>query len=146
MSEADSELATKNNEPLMCMAGCGRNLLETGYGNVIWISKRDQGADPTRRYLDLLWLCKRCDEKMEAVCFSSGPFWTTWWEIDRLMNPLEFARWSGATTRLMSDGRISTTAAAKLTEFKSLLAQVALREPTEAEIEEYRRQLGFDDI
>ncbi len=145
MSEVAAKLASHNLEPLMCMVGCGRNLLETGYGNVVWISKHGQGTDPTR-YLDLYWACKSCDEKVEATCFSSGPFCTSWWGIDELMNPLEFARWSGKTTCLMSDGRISTTAAAKLTEFKGLLAQVALREPTEADIEEYRRLRGLDSL
>lgn len=135
---------SKNYKPLRCMR-CGKDLLETGYGNVVYISDRDQCVPPTR-YLGCYWACKSCDEKVEAAYFSSGPFCTSCKGIDELKNPLEFARWAGATSRLISDGRISATAAAKIREVKDILAQVALREPTKADYEQFWLLRQLDGI
>lgn len=130
-------------EPLECVL-CRTNLLDTGMGNCVWAENRDQAATP--RFAGVFWVCKgRCYELVQTALYAEK-YSASWIGINELKNPLEYERWDRATSRLIDRGEVSVAAIAKVEELKRIVAQVAVRPPTDKDIARFREMRMMDGL
>jgi hypothetical protein len=134
---------TANNYgPLPCKF-CGKDLLEMGNGNFVWVMNSDQTA--TLRRIAAYWACWECDGKIEAT-LDIEKYSTRWKNIAELLNPLEHKVWDDLTSHLIKKGEVSEPAAETVKELKRVLAQVVRREPTEKDVVRYRQIRMMDGL
>lgn len=139
----DQAKAAKAHEPLVCEC-CERDILETESGNFVWIKNPDRNS--TVRFVGAYSACKGTCDKVMQVKFGVDRVPTGWTGINELMNPLEFERWSKATSRLIDRGELSAPVAIKVRELRRIVAPVADREPTEEDIIEYQELRLMDGL
>ena len=131
-------------QPLVCMGCKTTDLLETEHGVVVFLVHEER-AYP-RHYVGAYWACKgACDEAMQKrLGVSRKP--TPWVDLRELLNPFGFGRWLRVTSRQISCGRLNTEIAAKAMLLSGILAQAALREPTDEDEEEFKQFRMLDGL
>jgi len=91
------------------------------------------------------WACWECEKKIRANLYLAG-YKLDWKGVDELLNPLEHKRWNDIFSRLIERGKISKPAAAKMREFKSIVAALVDREPTQEDMVRFRQLRWFDGL
>lgn len=130
-------------EPLACMH-CGRNLIDTGFGNLVFIAGRVREMPP--RYLDVYWACKSPCDRMMQVTLGIDRQPTSYKDIGELMNPLEHKLWFTRISSLKSRARLSAAAGEKITELEDKLSWVAKIKPTEEHWARFRQLRMMDGL
>lgn len=129
-------------QPLSCE--CGADMLKTGNGgNFVWVMNPDQAATIGR--VAAYWACWECEKKIRADLYVAG-YATDWKGIEELLNPLEHKRWNDLFSRLIDQGKVSESAAAKMREFKNIVAPLVDREPTEQDIVRFEQLRWVDGL
>ncbi len=118
--------------PLSCVT-CGKDLLEERTGIVV-IVRQWKGED-RGKIVNLYWACKgECDRRLEGDYVARG-YLTGWEDISDLAIPVVFMRWIMGHMNRMRAGEdvYADEAFEKLKEFTLAMAQVVVREESEAE-------------
>jgi len=121
--------------PLPCVR-CDKDLLETGFGNVVFFVTTRHGQPP--HYLDAYWACKHPCDRVIGTAFEGGSRQTQWKSVGELTNPLEHERFFWAASVWTAENRVSAAAAKKIGELRGKLRWVANVIPTEEHEAEFR--------
>jgi len=141
VSERDS--VEHHRGPLPCVL-CNRDLLETGFGNVVFFVATQHGQPP--HYLDAYWACKHPCDRVIRTAFEGGWRQTQWRSVRELTNPLEHERFFWAASVWTAENRVSAAAAKKIGELRRKLRWVAGVTPTEEHEAEFRMLREMEGI
>ena len=130
-------------EPLSCVL-CDEDLLETGFGNVVFFVTTRHGQPA--HYLDAYWACKHPCDRFISTAFGGGAGQMQWKSVGELTNPLEHERFFWAASVWTTKNRVSATAAKKIGELRGKLRWVAGVTPTEEHEAEFRMLREMEGI